>query len=67
MKVLTQNYVFMNGRKPRGEDRWVFFFDGELKPLVAVGKYSEAKKQAVKYARHRGYKQIALGLTERST
>jgi hypothetical protein len=62
MKVHTENYEFMNGRKPRGEDRWAFFFDGELQPLVAVGTYAEAKKQAVRYAKTKGHKQIALGV-----
>ncbi len=37
MKVITDNYEFIHGRKPRGDDRWVFFFDGETRPLVVAG------------------------------
>jgi hypothetical protein len=64
MKVFVDNFVFMNdGRKPRGLGRWVFFFDGELSPLVVSGvTYELAKEAAIRYARAKGHKAIALGI-----
>lgn len=51
MRVNTDHYFFSHGKQPRGTGAWLFEVGCQAFP--AQGPYSEAKKQAIKFARTR--------------
>lgn len=61
IQIITTNYEFCHGKKPRGYGQWAFFFDNEAEPFWSTGKYSEAKKMAVTYAVTKGFSVVKVG------
>lgn len=55
VEVKTTHYEFAHGRKPRGTGLWMFhgYNDRSGRTFEFNGTYSEAKKEAVKWARSR--------------
>jgi len=54
--INDHNYRNTYCKAPRGLGDWMFEFDGSNQKIIRLhGSYSEAKKQAVKYARELGY------------
>ena len=64
VRVSTRDYEFAHGRTPRGFGHWAFEF-GEREAAEAVefwtGTYSEAKAQAVRFAKDNGYSYVSVG------
>ena len=61
IEVSTSEYEFAHGKRPRSDGTWAFFFDRVTEPFFVNGSYSEAKRQAIKYAKERGYSRIEVG------
>lgn len=62
--VSTREYEFSHGKQPRGYGMWAFFFEGidvPAEPFWHTGKYAEAKRFAVAYARTKGYSIVKVG------
>lgn len=62
--VSTSAYEFAHGRKPRGAGQWAFIIDGNVSvPFWSVPRtpYSEAKAQAVEYAKRKGATRVEVG------
>lgn len=54
MKLDTTEYFFSHGKEPRGYGNWFFDFkssNGAATQKNFVGKFSDAKKSALAYAR----------------
>ena len=64
VRVHTTDFEFAHGRKPRGEGTWAFFFHRRATTehaFWANGSYSEAKRQAVEYAKAHGFEDVYVG------
>jgi hypothetical protein len=64
IEVRTSEYEFSHGKKPKGSGHWAFYMGSERDTLKAhwfVGKYSEAKKQALAKAQELGVESITVG------
>jgi len=61
VRVYTEQYEFSHGKKPRGDGRWAFYFDGETDPRFFDGTYTEARDQAKSYAAFKGVTQVKVG------
>lgn len=58
----TTQYVFAHGREPRGTGSWAFRPWGSREPWTFFeGSYSEARRQATRWARERGVGRVEVG------
>ena len=58
IEVLTGEYQFVHGRKPRGTGQWGFNFDqnDDIRRVFWYnGPFAEAKRAAIKQARQLGH------------
>lgn len=58
MAVSTTTYEWVYGKAPRGFGMWAFKIGYEEK--FFTGKYGEAKKQAIAYAKEQGARYIEV-------
>jgi hypothetical protein len=58
MAVSTTTYEWIYGKAPRGFGMWAFKIGYEEK--FFTGKYGEAKKQAIAYAKEQGARYIEV-------
>ena len=63
VRVITTEYEFVHGKKPRGTGRWFFSIkEGAVDAAIFMtGTYSEATKGAKKFARSVGVSEIQVG------
>lgn len=65
VEVSTTSYVFAHGKEPRGQGGWAFFGvrNGQRveEPVFFDGTFTEARKQAIEWARANDYTRIAVG------
>jgi hypothetical protein len=61
IEVNTREYEFAHGNNPRGYGHWAFFFDRSTEPYWVEGRYTDAKKAAVKEARRLGFRFVRVG------
>lgn len=58
MAVSTTKYEWIYGKAPRGFGMWAFKVGHE--EVFFTGKYAEAKKQAIAYAKEQGARYIEV-------
>jgi len=51
VNVRIEEYQFNHGAKPRGKGTWAFQLEGLEEPVWFKGTFSQAKAEAVKFAR----------------
>lgn len=60
VEVSTAEYAFAHGRDPRGRGSWAFYFGEEIVWIPGSMTYGEAKKEAIKLAKQRGFSFIKV-------
>jgi len=53
IEINTNEYQFAHGKKPSGYGHWAFIPEDFGEKFWCEGKYSDAKREAIKYARAR--------------
>lgn len=64
VQVSTSNYEFAHEHRPRGEGNWAFDFSRGTdwnRQEWFQGTYSEARRQAVRFAVEMGYYHVEVG------
>ena len=63
VRVITTEYEFVHGKKPRGTGHWFFHIkEGAVEAAISMpGTYTEATKGAKKFARNIGVSEIKVG------
>lgn len=54
-------YKFAHGKAPRGPGNWAFFFDSNDRPCWFDGKYSDAKRAAMEFAKKHKHSAVKVG------